>query len=260
MEKMSQRLAKKSVNAILAALEIYNKPDCKYREESFCILMINGFELLFKAKILSDNSEKINSLYVYENKKGKKDKILKQKIIKRNRTYTIDINRCMNLLLSQGGITNNIKENIDILIEIRDNAIHLLNNSNNLKQKIYSICVASIKNYVKLFENWFPKVGIQNYNFFITPLNFDIALKNYDTVNLSVAENNFINYIELASNLASENDEFDILLNVDLKISRNNINEALLIEYANNGKKINVELNDETFKKCTHLHISSLLK
>ena len=77
MERLSSRLAKKSLNATLSALEIYNKPDSKYREESFCILMINAYEILFKAKILLDNEEKINALYIYENKKGKKDKVLK---------------------------------------------------------------------------------------------------------------------------------------------------------------------------------------
>ena len=41
----------KSVGAALSAIEIYNKPDFKYREETFAILMINSWELLLKAKI-----------------------------------------------------------------------------------------------------------------------------------------------------------------------------------------------------------------
>ena len=36
----------KSVGAALSAIEIYNKPDFKYREETFAILMINSWELL----------------------------------------------------------------------------------------------------------------------------------------------------------------------------------------------------------------------
>ena len=39
MEKLSYRMAKKSLNATLTALEIYNKPDSKYREEAFCMHM-----------------------------------------------------------------------------------------------------------------------------------------------------------------------------------------------------------------------------
>ena len=47
MKKLSNRIGEKSLNAALSALEIYNKPNCNYREENFCILMINAFELLF---------------------------------------------------------------------------------------------------------------------------------------------------------------------------------------------------------------------
>lgn len=252
MEKLSYRMAKKSLNATLTALEIYNKPDSKYREEAFCILMINAYELLFKAKILLDNQERINSLYIYENKKGKKDKILKQKIIKRNRIgqpYTIDINKCINNLHSKGFISNNLKDNINILIEIRDNAIHLLNRSSNIKEKLYSICAASIKNYVKIFDMWFNNIKIDQYSFFITPLNFDTAIKNYDTLSTSVAERNLLNYLELAANSSSEGDDFDILVNVDIKVSKSSIDEAVLLKYASDGKKINIELNDEMFKK-----------
>ena len=52
MYKLSLRIASKSLDASLSALEIYNKPVFNYREESFSILMVNAFELLFKAKII----------------------------------------------------------------------------------------------------------------------------------------------------------------------------------------------------------------
>jgi Domain of unknown function (DUF3644) len=46
----SSQLAEKSMAADLAAIEIYNKPNFVYREESFSIL-INAWELLLKAKL-----------------------------------------------------------------------------------------------------------------------------------------------------------------------------------------------------------------
>ena len=46
----SQYLLEKSIQAAISAIEIYNKPDFKYREESFCILIVNTWELLLKAK------------------------------------------------------------------------------------------------------------------------------------------------------------------------------------------------------------------
>jgi len=51
----NQYILEKSVQASLSAIEVYNKPDFKYREESFSILMVNTWELLFKAKVLKNN-------------------------------------------------------------------------------------------------------------------------------------------------------------------------------------------------------------
>lgn len=59
-------LLNKSIQAVLSAIELYNKPTFSYREESFCILMSNAWELLLKAKVLKDNNSKISCLYVPE--------------------------------------------------------------------------------------------------------------------------------------------------------------------------------------------------
>lgn len=58
---------------MISAIEIYNKPDFKYREETFSILAINSWELLLKAKWLKENRNKVRSLYVLEKSKKKKD-------------------------------------------------------------------------------------------------------------------------------------------------------------------------------------------
>lgn len=50
MKSKAQELADKSVAAMMSAIEVYNKPDFKYREETFAILAINAWELLLKGK------------------------------------------------------------------------------------------------------------------------------------------------------------------------------------------------------------------
>jgi Protein of unknown function (DUF3644) len=60
---LSTDLAEKSVQAAIAAIEIYNKPAFSYREEAFSLLMTNAWELLLKAKWLTENGETIQSLY-----------------------------------------------------------------------------------------------------------------------------------------------------------------------------------------------------
>lgn len=56
-------LLDKSIASMISAIEIYNKPDFQYREETFTILAINAWELLFKAHILKLNNYKTRSIY-----------------------------------------------------------------------------------------------------------------------------------------------------------------------------------------------------
>src|SRR5690606_33272697 len=59
-------LLNKSVSSMLSAIEIYNKPNFSYREESFAILAVNSLELLFKAQLLRACRYKLQYLYVME--------------------------------------------------------------------------------------------------------------------------------------------------------------------------------------------------
>lgn len=66
MKSRSKLMLEKSVSAMLAAIEIYNKPDFKYREETFSVLCINAWEILLKAKVLNLSGNKIGSLIAME--------------------------------------------------------------------------------------------------------------------------------------------------------------------------------------------------
>ena len=54
MKSNVESLIEKSIACAVSAIEIYNKPDFKYREETFSILMINSWELVLKAKLIKD--------------------------------------------------------------------------------------------------------------------------------------------------------------------------------------------------------------
>lgn len=79
----SKELLDRALAATVAAIEIYNKPDFPYREETFAVLAINGWELLFKAKWLADHGNKVGSLYVLEERlklDGSKSKKFRVKV------------------------------------------------------------------------------------------------------------------------------------------------------------------------------------
>lgn len=62
-------LLAKSLQAAVAAIEIYNKPDFRYREESFAVLICNAWELLLKAKVLADGNEEFERIVAYRTEK-----------------------------------------------------------------------------------------------------------------------------------------------------------------------------------------------
>jgi hypothetical protein len=96
-----QLLLEKSVDACLAALEVYNKPDFRYREESFSILMLNAWELLLKARVLRENDGKMRSIEVWEprrKKDGSISKIQQKKLNRSGNPMTIGIDRTIELV------------------------------------------------------------------------------------------------------------------------------------------------------------------
>lgn len=166
-----QHLLEKSVHAVLSAIEIYNKPDFKYREESFSILMVNAWELLLKARILQRNKNKLESIYIIDpNKKRKDGKDFKKPKYKTSRSgnyLTIDVTNAMKELK----LPERLKENLGLLIEIRDNAIHFMNDSKLFEKKFLEIGTSSLKSYVNMVNKWFD-YDLSQYNFYLMPISF----------------------------------------------------------------------------------------
>jgi hypothetical protein len=112
----SSQLVEKSIAAALAAIEIYNKPNFVYREESFSILMINAWELLLKAKFMADRAD--DPACLFEQRKNRSGNPITFGL-----TYLIETIRQE----KQSGLSTNCCKNIYLLTEIRDNAIHFTN-------------------------------------------------------------------------------------------------------------------------------------
>jgi hypothetical protein len=158
MSKISEKLIDSSIQAALSAIEIYKKPDFKYREQAFAILILNAWELLLKAKILSENHEDIESIYV-----------IKDGQFKTNRSrnpMTKEIIECMRICSMNDAVVKNLEQ----LIDIRDTAVHYYHDD-ALNYIIYILGVATLRNYQKLVKDWFGR-SLLEYNFYILPLAF----------------------------------------------------------------------------------------
>src|SRR5690242_1909717 len=67
MTVSSKELLDKTLQAAIPAIELYNKPDFRYRKETFAVLICTAWELILKAKVLLDGGENFGLIIVTRN-------------------------------------------------------------------------------------------------------------------------------------------------------------------------------------------------
>lgn len=243
----------KSIGAALSAIEIYNKPDFKYREETFAILMINSWELLLKAKIIKENKSDLKSIYVMINKVGKKGNKLPSLTADLNRSgnpKTIGLTKCLNLC-EQPPISLHlaVKENIVVLMEIRDTAIHFQHDDLYLSKKVFEIGTASLRNYLTLITDWF-NYDLSVYNFFLMPITFFHefeAIKSFSVNSNKDQIQNLLKYISAKEKEtpSEETNDFNISLHLETKFVKSTSTESLLVNYSTDPDALKINVQEE---------------
>lgn len=150
VNKTYRLLLDKSVACMLSAIELYNKPNFEYREEFFAILCVNSWELLLKAVLLKESRYRMNSLYVMSPKKrrdGSPSKIMEPALNRSGNPKTITLFDVINRMKVKDFIPVGLEQNLEALIELRDNAIHFAN-IGSISRTIQELGFATIKNYM----------------------------------------------------------------------------------------------------------------
>lgn len=124
-------LQNNSKAAMLAAIEIYNKPQIAYRDECFSILLVNAWELLLKS-ILSKDRQRI----FYRKKRNEP-----------YRSFTVHdaLNKAKDFFPSNISYEP-VAQNLNMLITYRNNSIHFYN-QREFSILIYGLAQTSIINY-----------------------------------------------------------------------------------------------------------------
>ena len=159
----AKELVAKSIAAAVSGIEIYNKPDFKYREETFSILLVNAWELLLKAKILADTSNPDSIIDL--------DNTGKPKPNRSGNPHTIGIYKAMDKLIAMRHLDLRCGANIELLTAVRDNSIHFVNRSVNLSKRVHEIGTATLKNYMSVMGEWFGR-DFSEFNFYLMPISF----------------------------------------------------------------------------------------
>ena len=230
MKSHSKQLIDKAVEATVSALEIYNKPSFQYRAETFCILAINGWELLFKAKWLNENDNKIESLYVKKpvHKSDKSDtNELQFKPTRSGNPLTHTIDYIAKKLIELKHLDQNAWANIEALLELRDSSVHFYNSSPFFANRLQEIGTASIQNFVSIIKEWFDD-DLSDFNFFLMPLSFIGIPSDAKAIFVNKEEENFLNYLEhLKGNADDADSKYSVAINVEVKFMRSNAKDAI---------------------------------
>lgn len=233
MELHLQELIEKAIAATVSAIEIYNKPDFRYRSETFCILAINGWELLFKAKWLKENDNKIDSLYAKKSGQEKyKSEINEQqfKVTRSGNPLTHSIDYLAKKLMELKHLEQNAWANIQALLELRDSSIHFYNSSPYFANKLQEIGSASLHNFVSLIVEWFD-YDLSKFNLFLMPLTFLDIPSDTKAILVNKEEENVLRFLEHLKSKANNSDaKYSVALNVEVKFLRSKAKDALNVK------------------------------
>ena len=194
MKSLSKELQDRAIQAMAAAIEIYNKPGMPYRSESFAILAINAWELLLKAKWLDLHSHKKNSLYVYERRQTKAGCRGRQRYIKRTRSrtpFTHEAGYLAKQLVNGGKLDKSATQNIELMLEFRDCATHFYNENPVFNARLYQIGAACVKNFVTAAQEWFER-DVSEFGLHLMPLTMTDIPSDVKPVMLNTEERSLL--------------------------------------------------------------------
>lgn len=254
MKSRSRLMLEKSISAILSSIEIYNKPDFKYREETFSVLCINAWELLLKSKVLSLSSNKLAALYVMQPRilsNGEKSKILTAKRNRSGNPVSISLFEAYRIITEEYGVKINkaVLDNLTALTEIRDNSIHFFNDDITIALKIQELGSAALQNYLHLVQQWYGDV-LSGYNFYLMPLSFFRDFNEASVVSLNSSEKKLLDYIKSVEQKYDEGEDlkdYNLTLRIDIKLNKVKSDSSLPVSISDDKKFTAIKIVDGDF-------------
>ena len=132
MENLSERLVKKSIEAFLMGMEIYNKPTIRYRVEGFSFFICNAWELMLKANMIKTKGE--NTIY-FENKPDR----------------TISLENAIKAVFTNK--KDPLRTNLEKIIELRNTSTHFITEDYEIiYAPLFQACVFNYIEKMSLFH------------------------------------------------------------------------------------------------------------
>lgn len=259
MRSRAKALAIRAAEAAASAIALYNQPNNIYREDAFCILIVNAWELILKAKIISQNKNRVDSIFVFERRSGTA-KVRSRRVKKKNRSgnaMTIGLSKCLEVVRQYpDGIDPTIKSNIEALIEVRDNSAHFLNYEPALADRVFRIGMASVINFYKVYEKWFGRAD--HIDFAPLPLAVRPATYVSAATPTKADVKNLVDFLDQKISTSQANSEFAVGIQLQVTFTKESKGSGMGVVITNNPSAPEVRLSDEDFKVKFPLDYRSL--
>ncbi|MCY4417296.1 MAG: DUF3644 domain-containing protein [Chloroflexi bacterium] len=251
MRSRSRELFDRAAAAMVAAVEIYNKPGFPHKIETFSILAVNGWELLLKAKWLADNNNKERSLYVYErrqNKNGELGKKLYVRLTRSRAPFTQGLSYLSDQLSQSKQLDIAAHRNLQAMLELRDCATHFYSESVGFDARVYELGAACVKNFVSAAKQWFDRHPSE-FDLYLLPLSFSAIPEISDGIVLNAAEKNFIEFLNGIDDPDSDpNAAYAVTIRIDIKFAKSSDGNALLVRRSNDPAATAIQLTEEEIR------------
>ena len=200
-------MARRAAAALLAAIEIGNKATMPYREETFCLLLLNAWETLLKSRIVQMNGESLNA--IYEKRSGSGVTLNSQMQLPR----TIPFTRA----LRQAQVSTNVYANLQGVNEMRNNVAHMGELSGEFKVFVLQFAVAAVENFRKLYKGWFGEDLEIPY---MLPIAFIGRAQILPPDKSDVRQKQLLDFLsDLASSTDGDDPDYAVSLNINISIN-----------------------------------------
>lgn len=198
-------MARHAKSALLAAVEIYNKPVFPHREQTCAILLVSAWELLIQARIIQE-SGRLEAIYQKDGRRYRRDRETSEPI-------TITLRQALGKLSS---IPSEVKSNIRGLIMIRNKAVHYGDLGADVQDKILGYGAASVRNFIRLSDEWFDeRIEVP----YLLPVGF-IGDARLSTGHSRIGQRKLISILEKISSTAeSSSGNYAVTLHVEIKLN-----------------------------------------
>jgi len=246
MKARSRELLERAVAAMVAAIDVYNKLDFAYREETFAILAINAWELLLKAKWLADHGNRLQSLYVNQAKSGSKRPRYKKTRSGARMTHGIEY--LAKKLHENGKLDQKVLHNLKAMIELRDTAVHFYHRNPEISERVLELGLACVKNFVSAAKDWFDE-DLSRLSTYLMPLSIN-PLPATTSIQLTRNEKSFINYIEsLRPHEDDPGSPYAFAVNIEIKFTRSKTSDAVPVRLTKDPSAPPVRLTEEQIRE-----------